>query len=59
MKKTENKGFMMIIGLFVCWIVGAAVLFNKKRHVDDFIGFDTDETETVDVEVEEETEKSN
>ena len=38
---------------------GAAVLFNKKRHVDDFIGFDTDETETVDVEVEEETEKSN
>lgn len=25
MKKTENKGLMMIIGLFVCWITGAAL----------------------------------
>ena len=25
MKKTENKGLMMIIGLFVCWIVGAMI----------------------------------
>lgn len=49
-----------IVGGVIAGIVGvggAAVLFNKKRHADDFIGFDTDETETVDVEVEEETKK--
>lgn len=36
---------------------GAAILFNKKRHADDFIGFDFDTDETETVEVEEETEK--
>ena len=23
MKKTENKGFMMILGIIICWIIGA------------------------------------
>ena len=35
MKKTENKGFMMIIGLFVCWIVGAA-LYGFARFLYNY-----------------------
>lgn len=46
----------VIAGISVL-IGGTAVLFNKKRHADDFMGFDTDETEMVEIEVEEETEK--
>lgn len=25
MKKTENKGMMMVIGIIICWITGAAI----------------------------------
>lgn len=25
MKKTENKGLMMILGIIICWIIGAVV----------------------------------
>lgn len=25
MKKTENKGLMMIIGIIICWITGIAI----------------------------------
>lgn len=25
MKKTENKGFMMILGAIICWVVGAVI----------------------------------
>ena len=52
-KKIVSGVIAGIVGV----VGGAAVLFNKKRHADEFIGFDTDETETVDVEVEEETKK--
>lgn len=26
MKKTEDKGFMMILGIIICWIIGAIAL---------------------------------
>lgn len=38
MKKTENKGLMMIIGLFVCWIVGAA-LYGFARFLYNYFDF--------------------
>lgn len=25
MKKTENKGFMMVLGIIICWITGAVI----------------------------------
>lgn len=25
MKKTENKGFMMVLGIIICWITGAII----------------------------------
>lgn len=25
MKKTENKGLMMILGVIICWAVGAVI----------------------------------
>lgn len=38
MKKTENKGLMMIIGLFVCWIVGAA-LYGFAHFLCNYFDF--------------------
>lgn len=38
MKKTENKGLMMIIGLFVCWIVGVT-LCGFARFLYNYFDF--------------------
>lgn len=38
MKKTENKGFMMVLGIIICWITGAA-LYGFARFLYNYFDF--------------------